>query len=250
MGCAADWDPIVSRLEEDYRCVCVELPGHGHAGIAAELTWDRVSEQIESELDLQAEGSPVLIGYSMGGRIALQLAVRRPDAYRGLVLIAASPGISSDAEREARAAWVAGWVAALESDPIEQVLQRWYAQDVFASLQKRADLLEVILERRRENRPEALVQVLAALDVSRQQDLGPELNELPLDVLAIAGAEDAKYCRLVEALAEDCPAVRHVIVPGAGHCVHLEQPEKLLEVLQGYLSRNAGESGVDGARSI
>lgn len=234
MGSGADWRPVAARLAQRHRCHCPDLPGHGKAPLPDALTWQGGCDLVESNLDGSAP--KVLVGYSMGGRIALQLAVRHPEAYGGLVLISASPGLSSAEERAQRAIWVQTWTDAFRSEPIDDVLVRWYAQDVFGSLRQRPELLDTILKKRRCNNPATLARVLESLDVSLQPDLRQSLGVLTMDVLVIAGAEDAKYCGLMDELAVAMAPIRRVIVPDAGHAIHLEQPEALSGILEGFMA--------------
>jgi len=234
MGSGSDWCPVAARLAQRHRCQCPDLPGHGKAPLPDALTWQGGCDQVESELDRSSTN--VLIGYSMGGRIALQLAARRPEVYGGLVLVSASPGLSSAEERAQRAIWVQTWADAFRSEPIDDVLGRWYEQDVFGSLRQRPELLDVMLKKRRCNNPAKLARVLESLDVSRQPDLRQSLGRLTMDVLVIAGAEDAKYCGLMDELGGAMAPVRRVIVPDAGHAIHLEQPEVLSGFLEGFMA--------------
>ena len=156
MGSAADWWGVRAALNGSHRCLAVDLPGHGAsldlphpqvytAGGAALGLLDLLDE-----LNLER---PVVVGYSMGGRLALYLALRHPERCAGLFLESASPGIENPAERRARREADEERARRLESGDFETFLADWYRQPLFASLARHERLVEKIVEARRATIP-------------------------------------------------------------------------------------------------
>jgi 2-succinyl-6-hydroxy-2,4-cyclohexadiene-1-carboxylate synthase len=167
-------------------------------------------------------GRATYVGYSMGGRLCLQLALDRPDLVDDLVLISSSPGIADDAERAARRASDEALARDVERDGVDAFLERWLAQPLFATLPRNAAGVE---DRRAANTVDRLRHQLVVLGQGSQPDNWPRLGELRMPVLLIAGALDAKYVDIARRMAEAVPDARLEIVDHAGHACHLEQPD-------------------------
>jgi 2-succinyl-6-hydroxy-2,4-cyclohexadiene-1-carboxylate synthase len=208
----------------------VDAPGHGaadHAGAdlvrAARLLGDTGSP----------DGEPATyVGYSMGGRIALRLAVDRPGVVHRLVLIGASPGLADPSERAGREAADERLADRIETIGVDAFLDEWLAQPLFAGLApERAHRDE-----RRGNTATALAASLRALGTGAQDPLWDRLCELRMPVLLFAGEHDGKFTAIARRMAARIgPHATVVVVPGAGHTAHLEQPERTAAALLAWL---------------
>ena len=186
----------------------------------------------------RATHPPILVGYSMGGRVALYTALHHPGTASGLVLLGADPGIEQAAERGRR--WMhdlalARELAAAEADPAAFTawLQRWYAAPLFATLRAHPHSPQVIRRRQRQ-RPAHLAAALCGLSVARQPSLWPALPQLALPALFIAGAEDPKYRGIAARIGQIGEPWRTAVCPGAGHAVHLEQPAAVARLIREF----------------
>jgi len=169
------------------------------------------------------------VGYSMGGRLALALALERPDIVQSLVLVSASPGIADERERATRRAADDQLAHDVERDGLDAFLERWLAQPLFASLPRE---LAGVDARRRGNSVERVTHQLRALGQGAQPSLWHRLPELQMPVLLVTGAYDRKYRELASAMAAAIgDNARAVTVPEAGHALHLEQPAALAALL-------------------
>ena len=202
---------------------------------SAEL--DTVAVDVPTGLDFVATaaaigdvgGSGMYVGYSMGGRLALRLALDRPDLVRALVLVSTSPGIADPSEREARRAADAELAASIERDGVDAFLERWLAQPLFATLPRDAAGVE---ERAAGNTVATLTHALRFLGTGNQEPLWDRLSELRMPMWIVVGSLDAKYGDIAEQMAHAIrPAPRVVNVADAGHAVHLEEPARLAHVL-------------------
>jgi len=210
------WGEVARLFATGFEVVRVDLPGHGRSS-AIRMSFDDTASAIGA-----VGGRGVYVGYSMGARLCLRLALERPDLVRGLVLVGGSPGIATPPERTARLA-ADGQLA----DDIERIgtvafLRRWLAQRMFATLTPTED----DLDGRRANPPEGLAAALRALGIGAQEPLWGRLGELEMPVLLVAGELDAKFAVAGERMAAAIGANAHaVVLPGRGHAAHLEEPD-------------------------
>jgi 2-succinyl-6-hydroxy-2,4-cyclohexadiene-1-carboxylate synthase len=177
-------------------------------------------------------GRAVYVGYSMGGRLCLRLALDRPDLVRGLVAISASPGIADATERAARHAADERLAQEIERDGVDAFLARWLRQPLFATLPTDAAGLDA---RRAGNTVATLTHALRVLGPGAQEPLWDRLGELAPPFLPVAGTLDEKYVDIAfemgRAVGRD---VHPVLIGGAGHAAHLEQPEGVASLLRRF----------------
>jgi 2-succinyl-6-hydroxy-2,4-cyclohexadiene-1-carboxylate synthase len=196
-------------------------------------TW--TFEERIGELLAAVESSSAVVGYSMGGRIALHAALRAPDRFEALVLIGVSAGVDDPEERRRSDESLAAWI---EQHSIEEVVERWEAQPVFATQS------EALREQQRPGRlshePRDLARLLRSAGQGATPAVWDRLRELRMPVLLIAGERDQKYVAAAHRMAGLLPRARLEVIPGAGHAPHLEQPELVAELLDEYF----GDRGV------
>jgi 2-succinyl-6-hydroxy-2,4-cyclohexadiene-1-carboxylate synthase len=210
--------------------VCrVDAPGHG--GSAAAAGGLRSGARLVAE----AGGAATYIGYSMGGRLLLHLALTRPELVRGLVLIGATAGIDDPDERAARRRLDAGLAERLEREGVPVFLDSWLAQPLFAGLPEPMQFRE----ERAANTVAGLAESLRHAGAGSQEPLWQQLPRIDVPVLVVVGASDAKFTalghRLVGAIGRNAELA---VVPGAGHAVHLEDPAGFVAQLRPWLARH------------
>jgi len=214
----------------------VDLPGHGrHAGTSDPpgFTLDAACLAISAAGD----GRPApLLGYSMGGRIALGYAVRHPDRVPRLVLESASPGLASEEERAARRASDQELAARVEAWGIEAFVDHWESLPMFGSQRGLPPATrEAQRQRRLANDARSLAAALRGLGTGALPSFWDALPTLPVPTLLIVGELDRKFVSIAERMAEVLPHARLAVVPGAGHAVHLERPGEWLAAVVGFL---------------
>jgi 2-succinyl-6-hydroxy-2,4-cyclohexadiene-1-carboxylate synthase len=220
----ASWGPLADRLRAHWQVVRVDLPGHGGS--------DAVRADLPEAARLLAAGSAAYLGYSLGGRVCLRLALDRPDLVGALVLVGASPGIAAAGERAERRAADEALARELERDGVAAFLDRWLAGPLFATLPAgrsgRAERLG--------NSAAGLAAALRLLGVGAQEPLWARLPRLAAPVLLVAGELDGKFAELAGRMAAAIgPRARVALVPGAGHAAHLEQPERFGDLVERFL---------------
>jgi 2-succinyl-6-hydroxy-2,4-cyclohexadiene-1-carboxylate synthase len=239
MGSSADWQDVVAALGDRSFCIAPDLPGHG---VSLGLTPDAYTIEgsaralllVLDELEVEL---PVMVGYSMGGRLALYVALRYPKRCAGLFLESASPGLESVEERKARREADEEKARRLESGDFEKFLSDWYRQPLFAPLAKDEELLRRTIEARRRNEPVELARSLRGMGTGSQPSLWGELEDLAVPALAVAGGLDGKYAGISSRMANISPRVEPVVVPGVGHNVHDEAPAEYVDLLGRFLDR-------------
>jgi 2-succinyl-6-hydroxy-2,4-cyclohexadiene-1-carboxylate synthase len=236
MGNSGDWEKVVGGLGRAFRSVAVDLPGHGRSlGLPKEeYTMEGAANAVLRTLDLLEIHRVSAVGYSMGGRLALYLALRHPERCERLFLESASPGLRSEGERAARRASDEEKAKRLESGDFGRFLDEWYSQPLFATLDER--MVESLIERRENNDPRELAKALRGMGTGSQPPLWDELENLSVPALAVAGELDTKFVGIARDMGERGPSASAEVVPGAGHNVHLETPETYFARLEGFLS--------------
>jgi 2-succinyl-6-hydroxy-2,4-cyclohexadiene-1-carboxylate synthase len=212
---ATSWDPVVDELGPEIEPVALDVPDDLDFVATAHALGD-------------AGGTATYVGYSMGGRLCLRLALDRPDLVRELVLVSASPGIADPVERAARRDADDALARDVERDGVDAFLDRWLAQPLFASLPR---ALAGVDERRRANTVARLTHQLRALGQGAQEPLWDRLSELRIPVRIIVGSEDSKYCDIGSAMSRSIADAVLVAVSPAGHAVHLEHPSSVAHAL-------------------
>jgi 2-succinyl-6-hydroxy-2,4-cyclohexadiene-1-carboxylate synthase len=219
------WQPVIAALGESYTSVADDIRGHGDAS-------ERVPVSLEAVIDDVLAAAPerfTLVGYSMGGRIGLHGALAAGERVERLVLIGASPGIADDGERAARRRADEELADQIERSSIEEFAERWAQTPVLAGLPPA--VLEAAHADRLRSTPAGVARALRGLGTGALPSVWGRLGELSMPVQLAVGERDSKFRAIAAEMARGIPAAEVVIVPGAGHAVHLEAPEAIADAL-------------------
>jgi 2-succinyl-6-hydroxy-2,4-cyclohexadiene-1-carboxylate synthase len=229
------WGRVSRALARRFEVVRVDAPGHGGSS--------QVATDVAGGARLLGTvgGRASYLGYSMGARLCLQLALDASSLVRSLVLVSGTAGIVDGESRRRRRSADDRLAGELEQIGLEAFLHQWLAGPLFASLGP----AEAHLDARRENTVAGLATSLRLAGTGAQEPLWPRLHALGMPVLAVAGAKDAVFCDRAEAMVSAIGSNAELaLVPDAGHAVHLERPEAFLAVVEPFLSRsNTAASG-------
>jgi 2-succinyl-6-hydroxy-2,4-cyclohexadiene-1-carboxylate synthase len=237
-GTGRAWDGVAARLQrEGYRPLVPDLPGHG---TAAEYDRPITFAGCVSHVLAQASERFALCGYSLGGRIALQVALSAPERVRQLVLVSTTAGIEDANERAERSRADRRLAEQLESEPFEDFIERWRTQALFADAPREVDRLA--REDQRRNRPDALAAVLRGIGTGEMEPLWARLAELGIPVTVVVGERDEKFRELGERIVGLAPNADLVLISG-GHNLPLENPAGLAAVLEVHLDRLDTQAG-------
>lgn len=237
MGEGSDWDETLAKLAPEVHYLTLDLPDHGRTVVTGPNGYS-MSSCAEALVDLLvAVGFPVcdLVGYSMGGRLALYMVVHFPDRFNGVVLESASPGLKTQEQRRQRQDHDEALARRLQNEPFMHFLDYWHSQPLFASLQRDPKRLAKLIARRARNNPMNLARSLCMMGLGVQPSLWPELSRVRSRLLLIAGELDSKFRQIAGEMARSCPRARMRTVEGAGHNVHFERPGTFANELRSFL---------------
>ncbi|WP_336219398.1 2-succinyl-6-hydroxy-2,4-cyclohexadiene-1-carboxylate synthase [Citrobacter amalonaticus] len=222
-GDAQEWQPVGETLSGFSR-LYLDLPGHGGSADIHVSGFADVTALLRNTLLSYNILNYWLVGYSLGGRIAMMAACQGMPGLSGLVVEGGHPGLQSDAERDARQRSDRHWAERFRHDALTDVFHDWYQQPVFASLN--AQQREALIALRSQNNGETLAAMLEATSLAVQPDLRAALSARAFPFYYLCGERDSKFC----ALAAELAATRHVI-RNAGHNAHRENPAGVVDSL-------------------
>ena len=241
-GSVETWTPHLEPLEA-FTVLRIDFLGHGGSDApidARRYGMEACIDDVLSLLDGLNMHRFAVLGYSMGGRVAMRIALRAPERIWAVVLESTSPGIVNAAERRSRARQDSMLAQRIRKDGVPAFVDHWQSIPLFASQTRLPEEKRRALRSQRlQHTPEGLANSLEGLSAGRQDSVLHALRNLHLPVLLLAGELDDKYCRLAHEMSGILPCHRLTILPGAGHAVHLEQPVAFDEAVAGFLRANA-----------
>ncbi len=247
-GSAETWRPLLADWRHQFAVMAVDLLGHGRSDCPPDLAryrMESVCDDLARLLDTLGVDRIHLVGYSMGGRIALSFALLHPCRVNRLVLESASPGLADPTQRALRRESDEAWAGLIEEAGMTAFVDRWQQQPLFAS-QSRLDpgTLQRVRQMRLAQPAQGLAATLRQLGSGRQPSWWHRLAELTAPSLFISGELDQKFTRLaVEMAVRMRTTTQAIVVPGVGHTVHLEAPERFSSLVAGFLLPGGASGG-------
>lgn len=239
-GSRETWTPFRTAWA-GYRLIAVDLLGHGGSDCPADperYGMPNAVRDLLALLDALAVDQAVVLGYSLGGRIALRLALAAPARVRALILESASPGIADPAERAARRERDAAWADAIERDGLPAFVALWESLPLFAGQARLPDAIRARLRAQRLHHNAAgLANSLRGIGAGMDEPLFDRLPTLTMPVLLMAGHLDETYTAHAQRMTAMIPRAEAALVPDAGHTVHLEQPDCFSRIVGDFLRR-------------
>jgi len=229
------------RLAKRHYLILPDLPGHGMSGVSsstAGMVVGATSDAVAEVLGLESGNrKAALLGYSLGGRVALDLACKRQELLSFLILEGASPGIQADDVREGRRAKDDALADEIERRGVEWFVDYWQETQLFATQKDlpRA-VFEAIRRDRLSNSAHGLAMSLRGAGTGAMVPLWDKIGDLGIPVLMVVGKKDRNYAEIGGAMRERIPGSAVAEVDGAGHCVHVEKPEEFARLAERFLS--------------
>lgn len=245
LGSPASWREVERLLPPVGDIRRVALPGHGLSPPPSSAAdFEGLVEELAGSLGREGGAEVVVAGYSMGARVALHLALRAPHRIRAALLLGVDPGLDDALKRQERRRWEEGLQATLREGGMARFVAEWEALPIFAS---QRELSPEDQERQRrirlEHDPLALAAALDVLGLGRMPSAWPALRGLTAPALRVlAGSKDAKFVEIGRRIAALAPAARFEEVPGAGHNLILEAPERVAREIGALLEEEAADS--------
>ena len=239
LGSGSDWLPMARQLSRDYCCVMVDLPGHGKASFQQTPPYNGFFEQTVdalAEFLLESASSPgYLVGYSMGGRLALALLLRHQKLFTKAVIVSASPGLRTTEEQINRQEHDEKIARKIERN-FERFIEAWYDQPLFSTL-KHHPVFEEVENERKINDPQNLALALRVLGTGRQRSQWENLQHNNVPVRFFVGEKDERYVEIGRQMVKLCPGSDLEIFPQCGHTLQLENKELFLDRLRFFFNQ-------------
>jgi 2-succinyl-6-hydroxy-2,4-cyclohexadiene-1-carboxylate synthase len=239
-GRAESWRPIMERLNGSFRTIAIDLIGHGETDAPVDASRYAFSSALDDLAQLAATlgiENAAWLGYSMGGRLALGLALRQPSLVSSLILESASPGCADSVARRRRQIQDDALATDIEQRGVAAFVADWERLPLWQSQSRlSAEIIEAQRTIRLGNRVSGLAGSLRGMGSGAQDSLWNTLPSLQPPTLVVAGALDSKFTEIASRVRSNIPQATLHIAPDAGHAVHLERPELFTEVVRHFLS--------------
>ncbi|ONK69405.1 uncharacterized protein A4U43_C05F22510 [Asparagus officinalis] len=257
LGTSQDWIPVMKAMSATARCLSIDLPGHGHS-----LAYWRMNKKPEKGYDISVESVAdglmklicnltservILVGYSMGARIALYMALKYSEKIDAAIIVSGSPGLRDEPARRIRAVQDEAKARYLMAHGLECFLDIWYAGKLWKSLRGHPHFKKITTNRAKHRDIQALAKVLSGLSVGRQLPLWEDLKLCKKPLLFIAGEKDAKFKDISQQMYTEVMTARGegdnqgtnlcemAVIPDCGHAVHMENPLPLINIVRKFL---------------
>ncbi len=242
-GSGATWYPFAPILTRNSEMIMVDLIGHGKTESPEE--WERYDIlKVAADLNLLLEELAIekvdLLGYSMGGRLAITFAANYPDKVRKLVLESTTPGLKMKEARKERRQQDAKLAAKIHNDGVRAFVDYWENIPLFQTQKELPhEIREEIREQRLNNTAHGLANSLLGMGTGSQPSWWKSLSEFQFETLIITGELDEKFCRIGEEMLSYLPNAKILSVENTGHAIHVEEPEKFGTIVSGFLSKES-----------
>lgn len=239
-GSAAGWAPLVELLTPDYTTLAVDIVGHGQSDAPEEVERYRMRrcvDDVVAAVRALGHDRAVWLGYSMGGRTALQVAVQRPEAVSALVLEGATAGLEGE-ERASRIESDEALAERIEREGVESFVDYWEAVPLFETQRSLPEETRAAIRAGRlANRAVGLANSLRGMGAGAQEPVHEGLSRVLAPVLLVAGSLDEKFSAIARELEQALPTPAVRLIDGAGHAAHIERPSQFGEAVLAFLHR-------------
>lgn len=241
-GSLSSWYPFIDHFGKTSKMLMVDLIGHGQTQSPEQPSrYDilKVAADMKELLDVLEIEKTDLLGYSMGGRLAITFAATYPERVRKLVLESTSPGLKTEVERKQRRKQDARLADKILEEGIPTFVDYWEKIPLFESHRNLSPKVRETLKRQRmRNNPIGLANSLLGMGTGSQPSWWEDLRKFGFETLILTGDVDVKYCRIGEEMAKFIPEAEWISMKNVGHTLHVEEPEKFGTIVSGFLTRN------------
>ncbi len=238
MGNIDEFDQAIKLLSNEFSYLTIDLPGHGKTQVLGGDQFYAMANTAHALISLLDELNITkcfLIGYSMGGRLALYLTLHFPERFFKVVLESASPGLSTEVERLERIKRDAGIARKFIRDDFHIFLSNWYNQPIFADIKNHPGY-DRMLASRLQNDPLELHKSLSFMGIGSQSSLWEKLPENNQPVLLLAGEYDQKFIDINSQISQKCKLSQLKIIKNSGHNIHLQNTREFVQNVRDFFS--------------
>jgi len=239
------WQEVIGKMPPGWRWIAPDLRGHGETRVkaGAACTMDACTADLDLLWQTLGVERTHLVGYSMGGRLALHVAARRPERLLSLLTIGAHGGLEEDA-REGRRQGDDAMAKRIETDGLEAFVKYWTALPRFEGIERRGpSFVAQVRAERMGNTVPGLAASLRGMGAGAMEPLWDQLSGLSIPCTFVAGQLDHGYVASARRLAQVVPGSRVEVVPRSGHTVHQERPEAFARILLNHLEAASSPAG-------
>jgi 2-succinyl-6-hydroxy-2,4-cyclohexadiene-1-carboxylate synthase len=238
-GDSSTWTPFCSEWGEHSRLIIPDIIGHGKTQSPNDFNRYKIeaaANDLNSMLEHMELEKVDLLGYSMGGRLALTFAILFPEKVRKLVLESSSPGLFTEKERNARRMKDEELANFIMERGIEPFVDYWESIPLFSTMQQLPNETREIIKRQRIiNSPIGLANSLLGMGTGSQPSWWGNLDQISSRVLLLTGTKDEKFCGIAERMLKELKNGTWVVIKNSGHAIHVEEPEKFGTIVSDFL---------------
>ena len=240
-GCAEDWFPVFEQLPDKYNYLALDIVGHGKSdspGNVENYKLESLIAQIKFVKNHLTPNKVFLLGYSMGGRLALSYAAANPDDVKGLILESATAGIKNDEERQKRYEEDLKLAEFIETHTLEEFIEMWHDQELFNTQRRFSnDKLKKMKKKKSSASKIGYANSLKGFSTGIMPPVHDKLKKIPIKTLLISGDLDSKFTGINARLSKRFFKAKHKIVRNSGHNTHLEESKRFVEIVLNYLGQ-------------
>ncbi len=232
LGSSSDFSPLIKFLKNTFFCIAFDLPGHGHSEMINDLSFQSVVQILKSEIQKHSFDNVYLLGYSLGGRLAMGLDESYPEICKRILLVGSHFGLHSEEEKRHRYESDLQWSQLLKKEGLYKFLKKWYRQPIFTTLCSTPEMLEKMINKRIPQNIKALQNYLKHLSLSKQMNYKDHILTTPEKYVLFSGDKDLKFKTLYNSL-----KICHEPIMETTHAPHLEKPQELASLVIKHLKK-------------
>lgn len=240
-GSVTTWEQVVAQLPTNIRIIAIDLLGHGKTDAPTNPSRYSMEEQVKdleevfTALNLEVFS---LLGYSMGGRVALSYAEAYPHRIKQLILESASPGLETEEERLLRRKSDEHLADKIEKDGITAFVNQWENIPLFHSQKKLPSKVQKVIRNERLSQKEiGLANSLRSMGTGAQKSLWSKLHQFKMPVYLLTGELDVKFCNIAKQMKKQIAFGEHIIIKNVGHAIHVENPTQFATIVKDILTK-------------
>ncbi|MFB7139092.1 2-succinyl-6-hydroxy-2,4-cyclohexadiene-1-carboxylate synthase [Gottfriedia sp. NPDC056225] len=238
-GSKETWGNLIKELELNFHVIAIDLLGHGETGAPIDderYKMEYAAKDLSDFLIQKQIDSVHLLGYSMGGRLALYFALAYPAKISSLILESCTAGLNTERERLARIEQDTKLSAMILNDGIETFVNYWENVPLFSTQKNLPTSSQEEIKKGRLNQsPIGLSNSLIGMGTGIQPSLWDDLNQFHKTTLLVCGEYDEKFCLIMGKMNEKLKNSEIIKIPHAGHAIHVEQLKKFATIVSGFL---------------
>ncbi|WP_283153836.1 2-succinyl-6-hydroxy-2,4-cyclohexadiene-1-carboxylate synthase [Guptibacillus hwajinpoensis] len=242
-GSSENWSSFMKRWSRLYKVIAIDLIGHGESAKpndASQYTMESMGSYLKQLLNLLGIDQLHLLGYSMGGRFALSFAVQYPSLIKTLILESSSPGLFTEDQRRERVQKDHALARRIQKEGIEDFVTFWESLPLFSSQKKLSPSIQSEIRKQRLSNTEiGLANSLIGMGTGAQASYWSVLEKITFPVLLIVGEYDQKFISIGKQMEKKLPQADFVQIIGAGHTIHVEEPEIFDKMVVAFLKKHA-----------